>query len=62
MSADMVQTRRSRAYVDPAPITGDILLVVFDTENLDSIVLRLTPAMAAKLGQRLIAVANRMQL
>ena len=40
--------------MDPAPTTGEILLIAFDNESLRSLVLRLTPATAAKLAQRLI--------
>jgi hypothetical protein len=37
-----------------------VLLTHID-EDLDSTVVRFTPGVAAKLGQRLIDVANRMQ-
>ena len=58
--SDMLETRPARTYVDPGP-DGRVLLVSIGVDDLDSVVIRLTPAMAAKLGQRLISVANRMQ-
>ncbi len=62
MTDDVMTAVPAHIEVDPSPVTGQVLLIAFGKdEDLDSMVLRLTPAMAARLGQRLISVANRMQ-
>jgi hypothetical protein len=55
---DTLSTSPARIEVDPTA-TGHVLMIVFDDDgDLDtSIALRLTPRMAAKLGQKLIDVA-----
>ena len=60
MSEATLATRRAHTYVDPAP-DGRVLLVNIGADDLDSVVITLTPANAAKLGQMLISVASRMQ-
>jgi hypothetical protein len=56
---ESLATRPSRTSVDPTA-DGHVLLVTVD-DNLTSTAIRLTPANAAKLGQRLIDVAYRME-
>ena len=54
-----LRTRRAHIEIDPTH-DARILLVIF-SDRLDSTVLRLTPAQAARLGQRLIDTAARME-
>jgi hypothetical protein len=58
--SECLATRPAHTYVDPT-VDGHVLLVNIAANEMDSAVIRLTPANAAKLGQMLISVANRMQ-
>jgi hypothetical protein len=58
---DTLKTRPAGIQLDPAMTTGHVLMVVLD-EDLDSMVLRFTPAQAARLGQALIDTAARLEM
>ncbi|HUO37776.1 MAG TPA: hypothetical protein VMU34_08030 [Mycobacterium sp.] len=60
MSDSTLATRPAHIVVDPTP-DGRIVVITVDNESLSSTVLRLTPAQAAKFGQRLIDVAWRLE-
>jgi hypothetical protein len=47
-------------HVDTSPTTGEVLLTHID-EDLESTVVRFTPATAYKLGLRLIDAAQRLE-
>jgi hypothetical protein len=60
VNADALKSRESHVYVDPTP-TRDGVLLINITEDMASWTIVLTPDNAAKLGQMLVSVANRMQ-
>lgn len=59
MNAEKLETRPGHTTVD-ATADGRVLLVHFDDE-LESTAVLLTPAMAAKLGHRLIHTAAQVE-
>ena len=53
--------RRWNISVEATPGGLVALVHVADDDDLDSLVITFTPGVAAKLGQRLISVANRLE-
>ena len=53
--------RLLNTYVDAAPGGHVALIHIAADDSMDSTVIYLTPGVAAKLGQRLISVANRLE-
>ncbi len=51
----------AKTHVDPCPATGQVLLIHVD-EDLETTVVRFTPANAYKLGLKLIAAAEQVEL
>jgi hypothetical protein len=58
---DTLKTTPARICVDPMP-TGHVMLIAFrDDLEEGTVAIRLTPAVAARLGQNLIDVAARVE-
>ena len=59
--SETLATRPAHTYVDPT-VDGHVLLVNIAAEEMDSAVIRLTPANAYKLAQMLISAAESIEL
>ncbi|MBV8177860.1 MAG: hypothetical protein JOY55_06215 [Mycobacterium sp.] len=59
---DALATRSAHIEVDPTPTGHVMLIAIGNDDDLDSMVIRLTPANAAKLGQKLIDAASKVEL
>ena len=55
-----VKTVAARFEVDPTP-DGRRVLLIYTDDDLDSLVIRMSPAAAAKLGHKLINVAAQQE-
>lgn len=58
MSDTLPVTVPAHIEVDPAPSTGEVLLIAFCNDDLDSTVMRMTPGTAARLAHRLLRAAD----